>query len=333
MIELGANFPPLTVDGQAWRLVSAMFLHYGLLHLTLNMVCLWQGRLVERLFGHLGFAGIYGLAGLLGSLATVGRDMLLSPKVHGASVGASGAVFGVYGAFGAYLWLQRSNVPAAEWQKTVRQIGSFLGINLFFGLTATGVDVAAHVGGLAGGFVAGIFLLLGTRGDQPSKLRARILVIATAAVVFGTSFAFGRTDVGPAVREFNGVKNRVGDLYNRLIELQKEGTITGERMAQRIEEDVLPPWKTMRGHLDDIPNPPSYAVEPLRLLRQYAASQQTAWEVLVKANRAKGEEQTALGAEYQRAAARADEDGRAYENYSRRLGSSGAAPDAGSDAP
>jgi hypothetical protein len=193
--------------------------------------------------------------------------------------------------------------------------------------------VAAHVGGLAGGFVAGIFLLLGTRGDQPSKLRARILVIATAAVVFGTSFAFGRTDVGPAVREFNGVKNRVGDLYNRLIELQKEGTITGERMAQRIEEDVLPPWEIMRGHLDDIPNPPSYAVEPLRLLRQYAASQQTAWEILVKANRAKGEEQTALGAEYQRAAARADEDGRAYENYSRRLGSSGAAPDAGADAP
>ena len=162
IVALGANFSPLTLGGQPWRLLSSMFLHFGLIHLGMNMICLYQARVVEQIFGRLGYTAIYFASGLLGSVASIARGKLV------VSAGASGAVFGVYGAFLAYLLVRRSALDPAAWQSTIRSVGIFLALNFAISLQAKGIDVSAHVGGVIGGFAVVAFLVSGSDAPRPT---------------------------------------------------------------------------------------------------------------------------------------------------------------------
>ncbi|MBA2723259.1 MAG: rhomboid family intramembrane serine protease, partial [Methylibium sp.] len=143
----GANFGPATKDGQWWRLGSAMFLHFGVLHLAMNMWALWDGgRLVERLYGHGRFAFIYlgsGVAGNLLSLVVQGE--------RAVSGGASGAVFGVYGALLVCLARERSRVDPFEFRWLFGGVTVFSVATLALGFVIPGIDNAAHIGGLLAG--------------------------------------------------------------------------------------------------------------------------------------------------------------------------------------
>ena len=151
LLALGANFGPLTLNGEAWRLVSAMFLHWGVLHLAMNMLGLWDGgRLMEAALGRGRFLLLYFGAGVAASLTSV------LWHANTLSVGASGAVFGVYGALFTLAFLARQRHPMA------RQISSnmwaFLGYNLVFGFVIPQIDMAAHIGGLVAGVLLGLLL-------------------------------------------------------------------------------------------------------------------------------------------------------------------------------
>jgi rhomboid protease GluP len=142
-----------------------MFLHFGIVHIALNMVCLYQARVVEQLFGHLGFIAIYLLAGLGGGVAS-----LVAGSAYAVTAGASGAVFGIYGAFGAFLVLRRSQIQTDAWQRTARSIGTFLVLNLMIGLTAKGISLSAHVGGVIVGFGVGAALLAGSHARRSPRM-------------------------------------------------------------------------------------------------------------------------------------------------------------------
>ena len=151
LLDWGSNWGPLTVTGGGWwRLLAATFLHFTLFHLLCNMVALWQaGVLAERLFGNWFFLAVYLGTGLASSLTSL--------EWHPAiiSAGASGAVFGVYGALLGYLVRQRGDVPRRIWVSLGKTIIAFVAFNLFYGLTQLQVDNAAHVGGLLAGLILG----------------------------------------------------------------------------------------------------------------------------------------------------------------------------------
>lgn len=151
LIRWGANFGPRTLDGQAWRLLTSTFVHIGVIHIGLNVWVLWSiGQLVERLTGNVGFLILYVLSGLFGSLASVYRN----PTV--LSAGASGAVFGAFGGLMGFVLLRGDSIPRGM-LGSLRNSGlSFLFYNLIFGLSIPGIDMAAHAGGLAAGFVCGL---------------------------------------------------------------------------------------------------------------------------------------------------------------------------------
>lgn len=176
LVELGASYPAFTLGGQWWRLIASMFLHFGIIHIAVNMICLYQGQIVEQLFGRLGFLVIYAIAGLGGGIAT-----LLVGNPNAVSAGASGAVFGVYGAFGAFLVLRRARIDPAVWQQTARSIGQFVVLNLVIGAVASGISLSAHVGGLITGFAIAAGLLAGPRFAEQRTVRA--LALAAAGVV------------------------------------------------------------------------------------------------------------------------------------------------------
>ena len=197
LIDWGAKFGPLIADGEYWRLALPMFLHVGFFHLLTNLFGLIIfGSMVERIFGARNFVALYLAAGVIGNVGSF---------VAGAnlSVGASGAVFGIFGAFGVYLLLNRRLLGQVGRQQ-LTSIGVIVAINIVFGLSVSGIDNAAHIGGLlAGGLVAFFiaprerlvavsspFSFVGTprislqTGQQPvARLVAAVIVISVIAAV------------------------------------------------------------------------------------------------------------------------------------------------------
>jgi membrane associated rhomboid family serine protease len=124
--------------GEYWRLITAAFLHYGPLHLGLNMLALyWFGTPVERYLGRLRYLLVYLVSGLAGSAGA----LVVTP--HSPTVGASGAIFGI---MGAALILERQGAYVLG--------GNAIGlivINLVFSFTLAGISIGGHIGGLVGG--------------------------------------------------------------------------------------------------------------------------------------------------------------------------------------
>jgi rhomboid protease GluP len=148
LLQWGANRRLETTGGEWWRLFTSIFLHGGIMHLFLNIYGLsFAGIFVEPLFGRRKFIFLYVLSGLAGSLASIWWYQ------NTISMGASGAIFGL---FGAILGLLFTNTVPAEGRKTfLLIISSYVGINLLWGLTG-GIDNAAHIGGLLSGAIIGI---------------------------------------------------------------------------------------------------------------------------------------------------------------------------------
>lgn|GEM_PF-3149022 len=152
LLRWGANWGPLSLGTQPWRLLTSNYLHIGIIHLFFNMWCLWNlGALAERVFDGWTYFLVYTLSGFGGSLAS----LWWHPMVIGA--GASGAIFGLAGALIAALYLGKLPIPKEAIQKTLKSLLLFAGYNLFFGLSA-GIDNSAHLGGLLTGLAAGALL-------------------------------------------------------------------------------------------------------------------------------------------------------------------------------
>ena len=145
--RLGADYGPLTLGGQWWRLITSMFLHFGIIHLALNMWCLFAlGSLAERLMGRAAFLLLYFATGLFGGLLS----LAVHPQI--TSAGASGAVFGITGGLVAYLALKKAPLEIETVKKQLKSLGIFLAYNLFYSLRP-GVDLMAHAGGLGSGII------------------------------------------------------------------------------------------------------------------------------------------------------------------------------------
>lgn len=153
LIQFGAKYNPAIVDGQWWRLITSMFLHIGLLHLVLNMIALYYiGAVAERIYGSMRFTFIYLLAGIGGSLSSFAFETHIS-------AGASGAIFGLFGAL-LYFGLIHQRL----FQQTIgKSIALILVINLGLGLFVPQIDMGAHLGGLLSGFLAASLVSLPRR--------------------------------------------------------------------------------------------------------------------------------------------------------------------------
>jgi rhomboid protease GluP len=180
MVAWGANFGPLTLAGDWWRLVSCTFLHFGILHLAFNMwVLLDVGPLVERMVGNIGFLLLYLVSGLCGSLAS----LLWHPAAVGA--GASGAIFGVCGALLGLLVLHRGSVPAESLARLWKSGLAFLGYNLLYGLMDRNIDAGAHLGGLVAGFFCGCLQSRAFTPGMRVDVAARNFGVAALGLVLG----------------------------------------------------------------------------------------------------------------------------------------------------
>ena len=151
----GCNYGPLVKEGEIWRLVTHIFLHGSLMHILLNMYSLFiLGNQIETLLGKVKFFVIFMVSGICGGLlSAVLNDV--------ASVGASGAIFGLMGAMLCFGYHYRTYLGDA----LKRQILPVIILNLVIGFMSTGIDNFAHIGGLIGG----IFCTMALGVENKSK--------------------------------------------------------------------------------------------------------------------------------------------------------------------
>ena len=180
-VAWGSNFGPFTTDGEWWRLLTSLFIHFGVIHLAFNMWALATfGPLTERLYGSVNYLLIYLIAGVTGSLASISWR----PDIN--SAGASGAIFGILGALLAAHLRNKKTMPSSVLQPLRTSTLVFVGYALLNGFTTTGIDVAAHLGGLTAGFLIGLVAarpITGGGSYTRTDLR-RLLQMASLAVLF-----------------------------------------------------------------------------------------------------------------------------------------------------
>jgi membrane associated rhomboid family serine protease len=178
------DFTAGVVGGQWWRLLSSMFLHAGLIHLGLNSYVLWIfGIEIERQIGRLSALAVFLVTGVF-----AGATSYAFAAGFAIAVGASGAIFGLVGAFIAYNYLRRHHVMA---QARLRGALTMLLINLVIGFSIPAIDWRAHLGGLVAGLVAGFAV----DPSRPVALRrtfaavglVALLLAAVALVAFRTA--------------------------------------------------------------------------------------------------------------------------------------------------
>ena len=156
MLDCGAAFTPMIIHGgEYYRLFTCMFLHFGIYHIANNMLVLFVlGQRLEPVVGKIKFILIYLLGGLGGNIFSFIMEMKSAD--YAVSAGASGAVFAV---MGAMLYVVIRNHGRIQ-DISVRQMMIMAGFSLYFGFTSTGVDNAAHIGGMVCGFILAAVLYL-----------------------------------------------------------------------------------------------------------------------------------------------------------------------------
>ena len=184
VLALGALVPALVAEGEAWRLLTSVFLHSGFAHLAMNMISLYfLGSFAEITFGRGRFLALYFISGIAGGLAYLYFGAFNSP-----AVGASGAIFGLLGGvFG--LAIRRGTFSLRN--PVINQLLILTAINLFLGATIPNVSNTAHMGGLVGGFIFG-YLMAPTVHSQKRLTAAAptLLAFGLEALLLGVWFLF-----------------------------------------------------------------------------------------------------------------------------------------------
>ena len=232
LADWGGNDGRLTLAGEPWRLLTSVFLHGGLLHIGLNMLALYQaGQLVERLLGSGRFVAVYLCSGLFASLASVWwrQDVV--------SIGASGAIFGIFGALLAFLLVNRRHLPKTVFASMRTMTLSFVGYSLLLGFAIPGVDNAAHIGGVVGGFVLG-WLLSAVRGFQS--------VAFVAALAVGALAIWDSIDRPPArsfaVAQLADKQPLLAARELEIMEALRNGTAKPAEVLAVVDKELKPNW-------------------------------------------------------------------------------------------
>lgn len=167
LLKYGANNAYLTKSGEYYRLLSSMFIHIGLLHLLFNMYALYiVGPQVESFYGKFKYFLIYILSGVSGSILSI------TFSSNTVSAGASGAIFGLMGALLYFGFFYRNYLGSV----IKSQIVPIIILNLVIGFSTSGIDNAAHIGGLIGGILTSLALGVTDKTRKADKINGLIVL-------------------------------------------------------------------------------------------------------------------------------------------------------------
>lgn len=236
LLKLGGNFAAATAQGEWWRLLSAMFLHAGIIHLAFNMWALWDGgRIAERLFGSRNCAVIYLASGLMGGIVSINWQQ------SNVGVGASGAVFGIYGALFIALALRKDLLPQTVSKRMMTFMAIFMTYSLINGAKA-GIDNAAHFGGLFAGLLLGVGFVASTARKWLATVAAGILLaMGSARAVDAVQPVRDEMAFRAFIVAYTADENRINQAAQTL--LASARTLPPQEFVHRIDREVVAGWQ------------------------------------------------------------------------------------------
>lgn len=188
LAKWGGNFKPYTTGGEWWRLLTNIFVHSGIVHILFNMYALYMvGVYLEPMLGKLRYAAAYICTGILASIASIWwhGDSIIS-------VGASGAIFGMYGIFLALL--STKIIPGQMRKALFQSIGVFVLYNLAYGAAKSGIDNAAHIGGMLSGLLIGYGYYFSLKNEQGLKPAFVSVILLGITICISSFYVSGAKD-------------------------------------------------------------------------------------------------------------------------------------------
>ena len=238
LLKWGVDFGPLTLTGDWWRAVTCNFIHIGAFHLLMNMYAfMYVGLLLEGLIGSRRMFMSYLLTGLCSAV--------FSLYMHGETIsaGASGAIFGLYGIFLAFLFFHR--IAKEQRKALLTSILIFVGYNLVYGMKA-GIDNAAHIGGLLSGFLLGIIYVCSYKFEKADAQRT-VSILGELGIfcIFLFSFLMLCKNVPPLYQDIRGEwESGIVEAYlnGELEEKNENGNQSGRETANSSSTSQYPPY-------------------------------------------------------------------------------------------
>ncbi|CAN5677676.1 hypothetical protein BH10BAC2_BH10BAC2_02830 [soil metagenome] len=252
-IQWGSNYTPLTLSGDWWRLFTNMFIHFGIIHLAMNMYCLYTvGVYLEPMLGKARYIAAYICTGIIASTVSLWWH---AEGVN--SAGASGAIFGIYGLFLALL--TTSLIPKTVRESLLKSIGLFVAYNLLYGMKS-GVDNAAHIGGLISGFIIGYLYVYGIKKERDQQQKLAWIIPVVALITIGVAYGYlQQNKVADAERiivvnqlkegsykdneKFNEQLAAFDSIHETVNAIVNDTSLTDEELIKKIDETGFPQWQ------------------------------------------------------------------------------------------
>jgi rhomboid protease GluP len=280
LIAWGGSFGPRTTNGEWWRLVTAMFVHSSLLHLVADVVGLLAvGLVLERMVGPVAFAGVYLAAGV----SSIAFSLIASPT--GVSVGASGAIFGVYGlllaaATRSMLDSSTPKIPLALARRLTPAAAVFVVYNFVTSAIASGPELAA----LLVGCLSGLFVAQGL-GERPAPaIRTVPIVVGAIVMVIVTVRPLsGMTDMRPEVLRLAAAEQEMAARYRAATDQFTSGRITIQELAEVIDHDIMPDLQASRARVASLKGVPDEQKPLLEAAEKYLLLRDESWRIRSKA--------------------------------------------------
>jgi rhomboid protease GluP len=283
LLKWGADYGPLTTQGQWWRLMTSTVIHIGIIHLVMNMFVLLNiGLFTEKLFGNAGFTVLYLLSGLGGSLTS------LAWHPTTVSAGASGAIFGLYGGMLGFLLVRRSAIP----KETVASLGKgalfFVGYNVLYGAGKSGIDMSAHLGGLLTGAIVGAALAQPLSEVLSEGRTRRSMIVAVCGVLLAGIYITRiprLDDLRSEQDRYAAIESKAIDLYNASLKQWKADKLSSEGFADVLDKQVLPPWNAELNAMLKLKRLPPDQLQVAQAFTDYMKARGEGWALMAQAAR------------------------------------------------
>lgn len=275
LVNWGGNIRSLTLDGQYWRLITNVFLHAGLLHLLFNMFALlYIGGVLETKFGKNRYFFVYIITGIFASIASISYNENI------VSIGASGAIFGMYGLFLSLLISKNFKIPKESKQNLLSSILLFIGYNLFYGFTSEGIDNAAHIGGLVSGFIIGFAYYPVLRAPKYSKfISSGLALILLVVILILPRFVSNKTgEFQNVMREFSINEEKALWMYRE--EFFYMTLDESQRYMDRLKTEGIDLWEENITLLNSLTDLSDYLKQRVDILTEYSKLRKESCEIM-----------------------------------------------------
>jgi membrane associated rhomboid family serine protease len=276
LVDWGGNFWLRTRNGEWWRLVTAMFIHAGMFQLLVNVAGLAQiGLILERLVGRLIVIAVFLTAGVFASLVNLFTHPL------GMSIGASGAIFGLYGLLlASSIWAMRHRSTVTLPPKAVTRLVPAAAVFILYNLVSDSLGSAAEIAGLLVGLVWGTVLTKGVSDRKPAA--RRVAHLTAAAVVIAVLAAIplrGITDVKPELERTVAAEDRLAGTYRKAADRFRNGATTAEALAQLIDRTIIPELQVTDARLKALVKVPEEHQPLVASAEEYVRLRSESWRL------------------------------------------------------